>query len=280
MIAIGKYNDLRISRAADPGLYLADGDGHEVLLPRRYVTDDMKPGREIRVFVYTDGEDRPVATTDTPYATVGEFAFLQVRDVNATGAFLDWGVMKDLLVPYSEQKVRMVRGGIYPVYVYLDDVTKRPVASARLDRFLGNVPADYRPGTRVKALVISHSDIGYSVIVDNLHRGMIYDNELRRPLEIGQTVGAHVKFVRPDGKIDLAAGPAAVDRMGAACKRILDALDRAPEHTLMLSDSSDPGAIRAALGCSKKDFKKAVGHLYKEGRIMIGEDRISRLSND
>lgn len=279
MIAIGKYNDLRISREADPGLYLTDGDGHEVLLPRRYVTDSMAPGQEIRVFVYTDGEDRPVATTDTPYATVGEFAFLQVRDVNRTGAFLDWGVMKDLLVPYSEQKVHMAVGGIYPVYVYLDDVTKRPVASARLERFLGNLPADYRPGTRVSALVISHGEIGYRVIVDNLHWGMIYDNELRRPLEIGQTVEARVKYVRPDGKIDLSAGPAAVDRMGAACKRILDALDRAPQHTLMLSDNSDPADIRAALGCSKKDFKKAIGHLYKEGRILLGEDRIVRLSD-
>lgn len=274
MIAIGQYNDLVVGRVADPGLYLTDGQGNEVLLPRRYVTDDMEPGLQIRVFVYTDGEDRPVATTDIPYATVGEFAFLEVRDVNATGAFLDWGVMKDLLVPYSEQKTRMTRGGIYPVYVYLDDVTKRPVATARLERFLGNVPADYPRGARVQALVISRSDIGYRVIVDNLHWGMIYHNELRRPLEIGQTLEANVKFVRPDGKIDLAAGPSAVDRMGAVCKQILDALALAPDHVLALSDSSDPADIKAALGCSKKDFKKAIGHLYKEGRIQICDDRI------
>lgn len=274
MIKIGNYNTLRVARFVDFGAYLTDDDNNEVLLPARYVPDDATVGDEIEVFVYTDSEDRPVAVTEHPFATVGEFAFLQVAQVNKFGAFLDWGVPKHLLVPFSEQRLRMEEGGIYPVYVYLDDITKRVVASGKLEKFLGNVIPDYKPGQEVQALVWKHTDIGYKVIVDNLFQGMIYDNEVYAPLEIQQTITAYVKNVRDDGKIDLTVGDRAAKRVSDLTTLILDRI----EHNggrLTITDSSSPEEIKRAFHCSKKDFKKAVGKLYKERKIAIGEDCIT-----
>ncbi len=274
MLKIGNYNTLRVARKVDFGLYLATDDDREILIPSRYVPEDTQIGDEIEVFVYTDSEDRLIATTETPFAVVGEFAFLQVRDVNAIGAFLDWGLPKNLLVPFSEQKSKMQRGGIYPVYVYLDDATKRVTASAKLDRFLGNVIPDYATGAAVTALVMEHTPIGYKVIVDNLHRGMIYDNEIFQPLEIEQTVTAYVKAIRPDGKIDLTLSDKAPRRVGALAHRILDAAIHAG-GSLAMGDHSSPDEIRSKFQCSKKDFKKAIGQLYKEGKITISDDGIA-----
>ena len=274
MIKIGNYNTLRVARFVDFGAYLTDDDNNEVLLPARYVPDDATVGDEIEVFVYTDSEDRPVAVTEHPFATVGEFAFLQVAQVNKFGAFLDWGVPKHLLVPFSEQRLRMEEGGIYPVYVYLDDITKRVVASGKLEKFLGNVIPDYKPGQEVQALVWKHTDIGYKVIVDNLFQGMIYDNEVYAPLEIQQTITAYVKNVRHDGKIDLTVGDRAAKRVSDLTSLILDRIEH-DGGRLTITDSSSPEEIKRAFHCSKKDFKKAVGKLYKERKIAIGEDCIT-----
>lgn len=274
MIKIGNYNTLRVARFVDFGAYLTDDDNNEVLLPARYVPDDATVGDEIEVFVYTDSEDRPVAVTEHPFATVGEFAFLQVAQVNKFGAFLDWGVPKHLLVPFSEQRLRMEEGGIYPVYVYLDDITKRVVASGKLEKFLGNVIPDYKPGQEVQALVWKHTDIGYKVIVDNLFQGMIYDNEVYAPLEIQQTITAYVKNVRDDGKIDLTVGDRAAKRVSDLTSLILDRIEH-DGGRLTITDSSSPEEIKRAFHCSKKDFKKAVGKLYKERKIAIGEDCIT-----
>ena len=274
MIKIGNYNTLRVARFVDFGAYLTDDDNNEVLLPARYVPDDATVGDEIEVFVYTDSEDRPVAVTEHPFATVGEFAFLQVAQVNRFGAFLDWGVPKHLLVPFSEQRLRMEEGGIYPVYVYLDDITKRVVASGKLEKFLGNVIPDYKPGQEVQALVWKHTDIGYKVIVDNLFQGMIYDNEVYAPLEIQQTITAYVKNVRDDGKIDLTVGDRAAKRVSDLTSLILDRIEH-DGGRLTITDSSSPEEIKRAFHCSKKDFKKAVGKLYKERKIAIGEDCIT-----
>lgn len=274
MIKIGNYNTLRVARFVDFGAYLTDDDNNEVLLPARYVPDDATVGDEIEVFVYTDSEDRPVAVTEHPFATVGEFAFLQVAQVNKFGAFLDWGVPKHLLVPFSEQRLRMEEGGIYPVYVYLDDITKRVVASGKLEKFLGNVIPDYKPGQEVQALVWKHTDIGYKVIVDNLFQGMIYDNEVYAPLEIQQTITAYVKNVRDDGKIDLTVGDRAAKRVSDLTSLILDRIEH-DSGRLTITDSSSPEEIKRAFHCSKKDFKKAVGKLYKERKIAIGEDCIT-----
>lgn len=279
MIKIGNYNILRIARFVDFGAYLADDDNNEVLLPSRYVPDDAAVGDEIEVFVYTDSEDRIVAVTDRPYAQVGEFAFLQVAEVNRFGAFLEWGVPKHLFVPFSEQRPRMQAEGIYPVYLYLDHITKRVVASAKLEKFLGNVIPEYRPGDKVTALVWQHTPIGYKVIVDNLFQGMIYDNEIFAPLELEQTVTALVKAVRDDGKIHLTLGDKAAARVSDLAEDIIEKL-REHGGSIGISDSSSPDEIKAIFHCSKKDFKKAVGKLYKERRILLEDGGIHLSDNN
>lgn len=274
MIEIGKYQTLEVHRLTDFGAYLGEKeDTAEVLLPNRYVDEGMTPGSEVRVFVYRDSEDRPVATTEKPYATIGQFAYLSVNDVNDTGAFLDWGLLgKDLLVPYSEQKVRMKRGGIYLVYVYLDKTTGRIVASSKVDKFLGNVYPDYKIGQEVDALVIEHTPIGYKVIVDNLHRGIIYSNEIFRPIELEENIKAFVKRVREDGKIDLTLNDKAKKRVSSLADKVLEYLGS--EGAMRLSDKMPPEHIEMLFNCSKKDFKKAIGQLYKERKVSISEDGI------
>lgn len=273
MIEIGKYQELCVNRLVDFGAYIGvSGEKEEILLPGRYLTEEMVPGSMVRVFVYKDSEDRPVATTEKPYATVGQFAYLSVKDVNDTGAFLDWGLTaKDLLVPYSEQRSRMRRGGIYLVYVYLDKTTGRIAASAKIEKFLGNVYPDYKVGQQVEALVIEHTDIGYKAIVNNLHRGMIYSNEIFRPVELENTVKAFVKQVREDGKIDLTLSDRADRRTAELADRILEYLGR--DDAMPLSDKMSPEHIEMLFNSSKKDFKKAVGHLYKEHKVAMTEDR-------
>lgn len=278
MIKLGKYNTMKVKKLVDFGAYLVDSGRkedepiREVLLPARYMPEGLAPDDTIEVFVYKDSEDRPIATTETPSATVGEFAFLEVVQVNDMGAFLDWGLPKDLLVPYSEQRMRMKRGGIYPVYIYVDDATERIVASARLEHFLGNVIPEYKNGAEVDCLVIQHTEIGYKVIVDNLHYGMVYDNEIFRPLEIGQRVKGYVKNVREDGKIDISLSGRAVDRIGELAGRIYSFMKVNSSNGVVLSEKASPEVIKVRFGCSKKDFKKALGLLYKEHKISISAD--------
>lgn len=276
MIKIGQYNDLKVDHLADFGAYLDAGDGTTILMPAKYFPYNETPqvGDEMHVFVYTDSEDRLVATTERPFAKVGEFAFLEVRQVNRFGAFLDWGIeSKNLLVPFSEQKADMKEGGIYLVYVYLDNTTKRIVASQKIDKFLDNVMPDYREGDQVQALVYQHTPIGYKCIVDNLHHGLIYENEVFKPVELEQTVTAYVKNVREDGKIDLTLSAAAKERTGDLATLILEKL-RNNGGTIDLGDKSDPDQIKATFFCSKKDFKKAIGKLYKDRKIEIEPFRI------
>ncbi len=259
---------MEIRRFVDFGAYLSrPGEDEEVLLPARYLPEDATVGQSLEVFVYNDSDDRPVAVTEHPYATVGEFAFLSVNAVNDVGAFMDWGLPKDLLVPYSEQKVKMRRGGIYLVYIYVDPTSNRIVASAKVEKFLGNVYPDYKPGQKVTALVTEHSDIGYKVIVENLHRGIIYSNEIFRPIELEETVTAYVKQVRPDGKIDLTLNDKARRRQDELADRILEYLDR--PDAVPVGDKLAPEVIEMIFSCSKKDFKKAVGHLYRDKKIVI-----------
>ncbi len=275
MLKIGKFNTLQIVRAVDFGLYLATESGREVLLPNRYVTDSMHIGDMLDVFIYTDSEDRPIATTDRPAATVGQFAFMQVRDVNSFGAFLQWGIAgKDLLVLFSQQKARMKAGGTYLVYVYLDHATMRVAATSKIGHYLGNVIADYRPGQKVEALIIEQTPIGYRTIVDDLHLGMIYENETYAPLSLGDRIDAFVKTVREDGKIDLSLGDIAVRRVASLSDLILDAIE-ANGGSIAVTDKSSPDDVREHFACSKKDYKKALGHLYKEGKIIISDEKIT-----
>lgn len=273
MVNIGKQNRLPVAKIVDFGAYLDAGNGVEILLPARYIANPLGVGDEIDVFIYTDSEDRLIATTEKPFAQVGEFAFLEVVDVNQVGAFLDWGLPKNLLVPFREQKVRMREGGVYPVYIYLDDMTKRIVATGKIDKYLGNVFPDYERGDEVTALVLQHTPIGYRVIVDNLHNGMIYENEIFRNLEIGDTIKAFVKNVREDGKIDLTLSGNVAERVGQLADRILNYV-RINGGAVPMSDKSSPDEIQAKFQCSKKDFKKALGHLFKEHKIVIADDGI------
>ncbi|MGM9861441.1 MAG: S1 RNA-binding domain-containing protein [Muribaculaceae bacterium] len=275
MIAIGKTNVLVITRQSDYGLYLAAADtpSREVLLPTRYVTPQMHIGDSIEVFVYNDSADRPVATTDMPAAQVGQCAFLRVTDVNDIGAFLDWGLPKDLLVPFAEQKARMRVGGTYPVYIYLDHATQRIAATAKIERYIGNTIPTYQRGDEVSCLVESITDIGYKVIVDDLHHGMIYLNETYAELHRGQLVKAHVKRIRPDFKIDLTIGGKAPDRVEALARSIISRL-HANAGVLHITDASPAPVISATFACSKRDFKKAIGKLYKDRRITISDTEI------
>lgn len=279
MLKIGQYNQLKVNRLTDFGAYLDAGNGVEILIPARYLAEPPSEGDELDVFVYTDSEDRLIATTDKPLIQVGQFAFLQVVDINRrVGAFLDWGIpQKHLLCPFNEQRVRMTPNGIYCVYAYLDDVTKRVVASSKIEKFLGNVYPEYHAHQAVQALIYKRTDIGYLAIVNNLHAGMIYVDELITHPEIGQTVTAYVKKVRDDGKLDLTLKDTNGRRAHSVADKILERMF-ANGGVTGLTDKSSPEEIAAAFGCSKKDFKKAVGYLYKEKKIKImpGELRLRK----
>ena len=276
MLQIGKFNELEITHRVDFGLYLDGGEEGEILLPLRYATQDMKPGDKINAFIYRDSEDRLIATTEKPYAHVGDFAFLRVNATNNVGAFLDWGLPKDLLVPFREQKVRMVPGRSYTVYVYLDDETQRIEASARLQTFLDNNIPVIKAGDEVKARIYQRTELGYKVIVNDLFSGLIYHNEIFSEVNIGELHHATVKTVRADGKIDLVLGKSTRNRVNDLADDILDYIEECGGR-ISLNDSSSPEEIRETFQCSKKDFKKAIGALFKAKQIVIENDGI-RLS--
>ncbi len=280
MIKIGQFNRLKVNRFTDFGAYLDAGNGIEILIPTRYLPEAPAEGDELDVFVYTDSEDRLIATTVKPYIQVGQFAFLQVVDIHhRVGAFLNWGLPgKDLLCPFNEQRSKMVIGGVYCVYAYLDDVTKRVVASSKIEKYLGNVYPDYRLHQIVQALVCKRTDIGYMAIVNNLHAGMIYDDELITHPEIGETVTAYVKKVRDDGKIDLTLKDTNGKRAHGTADKILELMKRNGGVTA-ITDKSSPEEIAKTFDCSKKDFKKAVGLLYKERKIDIRPDELRLIKN-
>lgn len=267
MVRIGQYNRLKVSRLADFGAYLDAGNGVEILIPARYLEGVTEVGQELDVFVYTDSEDRLIATTETPLIEVGKFAYLRVREVNPkVGAFLEWVPSKDLLCPFSEQRMKMQPQNMYLVYAYLDDTTKRVVASAKIEKFLGNVFPDYRQHQRVEALVYQRTEIGYKVIINNLHAGMLYTDELIQHPEIGSTITAYVKKVRDDGKIDVTMKDTNGRRAQSTADLILELME-SNGGKMSLNDKSSPEEIAEVLGCSKKDFKKAIGFLYKAQRI-------------
>ena len=268
---IGQYNKLMINRFVDFGAYLIDDEDNEVLLPKRYLTGDEELDDWIEVFVYNDSENRPVATTEHPHATVGEFCLMRVKAVNAIGAFLDWGlVAKDLLVPFREQRVRMQAGRSYIVYVYLDENSGRIVASAKLDKFLGDSLPDYYHRQKVDALIVQQQEIGYRVIIDGKHWGMIYNNEIYNPVNIGEHHMAFVKQVRDDGKIDVTLAKIEKMRVDDVASEILKYLKH-NGGSMTLNDKSAPDDIMRTFNCSKKDFKKARGQLYKQHRITLGD---------
>ncbi|MDF9830642.1 S1-like domain-containing RNA-binding protein [Parabacteroides sp. PF5-6] len=279
MIQIGNYNTLAIVKDLDFGVYLDGGNDLEILLPARYVPKNVKIGDEIEVFIYHDNEGRLIATTLRPKATVGEFCFMRVSSVNETGAFLDWGLMKDLLVPFREQKATMHEDGWYLVYVRLDNVTGRIMASAKVDKFLDNTPPDYSFNQEVDLLITEETDLGYRVIINNLHWGLIYHSEVFRPLKKGEQLKGYIKEVREDEKIDVSLTPLGYKKIDGLSGMILETL-KANGGYLAVHDKSDPEQIYALFHCSKKAFKQAIGLLYKQQMITLEREGIRWVTGD
>lgn len=275
MIEIGKYNTLKVVKSVSFGVYLDGGEGLEILLPLRYVPMDTKPGDEIEVFIYHDNEGRLIATTARPYAIVGEFQFMEVKDVNDAGAFLDWGIMKDLLVPFREQRIPMKEGKWYLVYVRLDPVTKRIMASSRVDKFLDNTPPLYEYNEEVNLLVTDQTDLGYKVIINNQHWGLLYYDEVFQRLERGERLKGYIKEVREDDKIDVSLRPLGYQKVEGIADTVLKTLKQKGGY-IAVHDKSDPDLIYSLFHCSKKAFKQAIGSLYKQRLIKL-EDKGIRL---
>ena len=274
-IEVGRMNHLQVVKTVEMGFFLGVSEEAEdtVLLPRRYVSDRLDIGDELDVFVYADSEDRLLATTETPKAMVGEMAFLRVVEVNQTGAFLDWGLPKDLLLPYGEQKERLYDGDFCSVFVYKDKYAERVVASQRLNRHIGKTTAKYAVGDKVQIDVVTRTDLGYKVVVNHAHWGLLYANEVFKPLRRGLRTVAWVKKVVADDKVDLNLEPPKLERFSNASEQILSDLE-AEGGFIPLHDKSPPEDIRRRFGMSKKHFKAAVGKLYRERKITIDSEGI------
>ena len=276
-IRLGKYNQLEVVKEVDFGVYLDGGEDGEILLPSRYVPDDCKAGDMLNVFIYLDNEERLVATTLTPYAQVGDFAYLEVAWTNQYGAFLDWGLMKDLFVPFREQKAKMEKGRRYMVHIHIDENSYRIMASAKIERFLSTDMPPYHPGENVEIMVWQRTDLGYKVIVDNTYGGLIYAKDAVRPLETGMKLEAYIQQVRPDGKIDIVLQPDGARKVDDFAEVLLDYI-RQHDGFTSFQDKTPAEDIYATFGVSKKTFKKAVGELYKKHLVTLEEGGI-RLNN-
>ncbi len=274
MPQIGKFNILRILKTVDFGLYLDGKELGEILLPRRYVPEGCGVGDRLKVFLYHDSEDRLIATTQQPLAQVGELVLLKAVAVDKFGAFLDWGLPKDLLVPFSEQRQRMQVGKFYPVYVFLDVVTQRIAASSRLDKFTSYQTPPFVKGQPVSLVISDETEMGYKAIIDKRALGVLYHNETFQKLRQGQHIGGFIKNVRSDGKIDLMLEKPGYEKVTALSEKILAAL-QAGGGFLKVGDQTPAEQIQAMFGTSKKNFKKAVGALYKARRILLEADGIA-----
>jgi len=273
---LGKINTLKIVRETENGIYLDGENLGEILMPQKFITPEVRENKEAVVFVYSDSEDRLVATTENPLAKAGEFALLKVVATNRFGAFLDWGLPKDLLVPFSEQKSKMMEGKYYLVYVFVDVLTNRIAASAKLNKFLDNTPPVYSPGEQVQLIIAEETDLGYKAIVNNEHWGILYKNQVFKPLSTGEKITGYINKIREDDKIDLLLEKPGYEKIDSIAQKILDVLDQ-NRGFVALTDKSSPEIIQAMLGISKKNFKKAVGNLYKRKIIEFKSDGIKRV---
>ena len=278
MIEVGKYNKLIVLRQRLVGFYLGDESGEEVLLPNKYCPENLKPEDTIDVFVYRDSEDRKVATTLTPKILLHEFAILQVSAVSAVGAFLDWGLEKDLMVPFREQRQKMEEGRWYIVYLDLDQKTDRLYASNRIEKTLQNEEMSLSESEEVTLLVLQKTDLGYSAIINNKHKGLIFENEIFSDINVGDKLTGYVKKIREDNKIDLSLQPIGYISSNDANSELIFSKLEENNGFLPVNDKSSPEDIYSQLGISKKAFKKSIGSLYKQRKIEIQENGI-RLIN-
>jgi predicted RNA-binding protein (virulence factor B family) len=274
MIEIGKKNNLRALRNTTAGMYLTDGKGNEVLLPNKYVPKSFAIGELIEVFIYKDSEDRITATTLVPLIELGGFAFLKVNQVTAFGAFLDWGMEKDLLVPIKEQKERMEEGEFYVVSMYLDETSDRLVASSKIKKFLDNEEITLQVGESVQAVIFEDTPLGYLAIVNGKHKGLIYHNEVFERLRMGDEITAYVKKVKEGGDLDLSKQKIGFSHVNDQTDVLLNLIKKSGGF-LPLHDNSSPEEIQFKLKMSKKVFKKAVGMLYKMKKISISNEGIT-----
>ncbi len=271
MVEIGKMNSLAVVRQCEFGLLLDGGQNGEILLPKRYVPKTWAAGDPLDVFVFRDSEDRLTATTKHPKAMVGEFALLQVKETSTIGAFLDWGLPKDLLVPFREQRMPMKKGQSYLVHIYLDRVSGRIVASSKLDKFLEESRRFYKVGEQVDLIIWQRTDLGYKAIINNERWGMVFHNEVFQPLERGQRMDGYIKQVRPDGRIDLLLNRPGYGKVTELTDVILEHL-RSHDGFMPVTDKTPPEKINALFGVSKKTYKKAIGALYKKRLIEFSEE--------
>ena len=277
MVAIGKRNKLEVVKLVDFGVYL-DGDQYDdILLPKRYVPKDTELGDVLDVFIYLDSEDKLIATTLTPKVMLNELARLKVVSVTSAGAFLDWGLPKDLFVPFSEQQQTMEEGRSYMVYVFMDEETERLAGSSKLNRYIGKGAHSLQRGDKVELVVTQRTDLGYVAAIDYTQWGVLFHSELFRPLRIGQKISGYIKRVRGDGKIDLSLQKIGYDKVDDLSKKIINVL-RAEGGFLPLSDKSPASAIYEKFGVSKNAFKMTIGTLYKQRKIVIKREGISLVS--
>ena len=280
MALIGRMNSLQVVKHTDFGLYLDGGADGEILLPKRYIPKDTPSEVDdwLNVFLYLDSEDKLIATTLKPKIQLGEFASLKVVDINRVGLFFDWGLPKDLLLPHSEEKRPLQIGDYCVIYLYLDKRTRRLTATARLDRHLDKVPANYQVGQEVDLLVVERTDLGFKAIINGKHWGLIHKNELFKFIRSGMREKGYIKELRADGKISLSLQPIGHVAASGLAEQIIERL-RAQGGVLALGDKSPPELISEHFRVSKGNFKKAIGGLYKQGLIRIHDDRIELLDS-
>ena len=273
MAILGKVNPLKVVKVVDFGVYLDGGSDGEILLPKRYVPEVCEIGDTVSVFIYNDSEDRLIATTEKPYVMVGEFAALEVVEVNEVGAFLDWGLMKNLMVPFREQKLKMEEGRRYPVFVFVDFDSKRITASAKIEKFVDESKPELEVGQEVDLLIYKKTDMGWKAVINQQYTGVLYDNEIFKEIHTGETLKGFVKQIRPDDKIDLMLQKAGFEKIDDFALK-LHALLKDADGFLPFTDKSQADDIYEEFGISKKTFKKAVGDLYKKRQILLEPDGI------
>jgi predicted RNA-binding protein (virulence factor B family) len=278
-LQLGKRNQLKVLRKKEHGVYLEGGDIGDILLPKRYVPQGTKIGDILDVFLYLDQEERLVATTQTPFAQVDDFAWLEVAWVNQFGAFLDWGLMKDLFVPFGEQKMKMQKGRSYLVHVHLDPETFRIMASAKVEHYFSERMPDFHHGQEVDILVWQKTELGFKVIIDNCYPGLLYENQIFKPVHTGDRMKAYIDHVRPDGKVDLTLQPTGRQQTLDFADTLLLYLNQ-HDGLCDLGDKSEAEDIKERFQVSKKTFKKAIGDLYRRRLITVSPTSIALNTED